>query len=152
MTNQNVLRKIIFILFVSILVGCGTQPTDQPVTQPTAQPVVNEQTNQTLPRDIDVATVEELRNHDDVVVLDVREDWEYETGHIPETTWIPLGELPARLTELPKDKTVVVVCHSGGRSDQATEILRQQGFDNAHNMLGGMVAWSQAGYEVVSGR
>jgi rhodanese-related sulfurtransferase len=81
-------------------------------------------------------------------VLDVREPGEYAAGHIPGALLIPLGELPDRLHEVPEEGPVVVVCRSGNRSGQALRFLRQQGFDNVHNMLGGMLAWQRAGYEV----
>ncbi|MBI1294760.1 rhodanese-like domain-containing protein [bacterium] len=96
-----------------------------------------------LPTTIDVKTVDQLRERDDVFLLDVREDWEYAAGHIPGTTLIPLGQLQNRLSELPTDKTIVAVCRSGNRSGQATQLLKQSGF-TVHNMQGGMLAWEQA--------
>ena len=101
----------------------------------------------TLPVNIDAKITNDIRNRDDVILLDVREDDEFKAGHIPGAEWIPLGQLSSRLGELPKDKTIVAVCRSGNRSAQATEILRQNGFD-AHNMQGGMNSWVQAGLEV----
>jgi rhodanese-related sulfurtransferase len=100
-----------------------------------------------LSQNIDTHTVETLRQRDDVVVIDVREDWEYEAGHIPGATLIPLAQIPGRMSEIPTDKTVIAVCRSGNRSGQATQFLRQQGFDNVHNMQGGMLTWEQNGYE-----
>ena len=85
---------------------------------------------------------------DAITVIDVREDFEWDAGHIPGATWIPLGELPERLDEVPTDGPVVMVCRSGNRSSQALNLLQNQGFENAHNMLGGMNAWSAAGYEI----
>lgn len=96
-----------------------------------------------LPTNIDVKTVDLLRDREDVFLLDVREDWEYTAGHIPGTTLIPLGQLQSRLSELPADKTIVAVCRSGNRSGQATQLLKQNGF-TVHNMQGGMNAWEQA--------
>jgi rhodanese-related sulfurtransferase len=100
-----------------------------------------------LPDVVDAKITNDLRSRDDVLILDVREDDEFKSGHIPEAQWIPLGQLSSRLNELPKDKTIVAVCRSGNRSGQATEILRQNGFD-AHNMQGGMNSWVQSGFEV----
>ncbi|MCB8925969.1 MAG: rhodanese-like domain-containing protein [Ardenticatenaceae bacterium] len=97
---------------------------------------------------IDVATVASVKDRDDVVVLDVREQWEYDEGHIPGVTLIPMGEVANRLSEIPTDKSVIVTCRSGNRSGQITDFLRQQGFDNVHNMDGGILAWEAAGYEV----
>ena len=59
-----------------------------------------------------------------------------------------MNQVPNRLSEIPKDKPVIVTCRSGNRSDQVTTFLRQQGYTNIHNMAGGIVAWQQAGYAV----
>jgi rhodanese-related sulfurtransferase len=86
---------------------------------------------------------------DDAVVLDVREPDEWEAGHIPGALHIPLGEVPARLADLPESGEVVVVCRSGGRSARATNWLNQNGYE-AINLEGGMGAWASAGREMVS--
>ena len=97
---------------------------------------------------IDVATVASVKDRDDVVVLDVREQWEYDEGHIPGVTLIPMGEVANRLSEIPTDKSVIVTCRSGNRSSQVATFLRDQGFTNVHNMEGGILAWQQAGLPV----
>ena len=61
------------------------------------------------------------------------------------TTLIPLDELPNRLSELPKDQEIVVICHSGNRSQQGRDILLNAGF-NATSMTGGLLAWYDKGY------
>ena len=81
-------------------------------------------------------------------MIDVREQWEYDEGHIPGITLIPMGEVTNRLDEIPKDKTVILTCRSGNRSGQVTDFLRNNGFDNVHNMTGGIVAWENAGLAV----
>ena len=101
-----------------------------------------------LPAAVDVATVQALNGRDDVLIIDVREQWEYDEGHIPGITLIPMGEIPNRLTDIPTDKPVIVTCRSGNRSGQVTDFLKQQGFDNVHNMEGGILAWEAAGYTV----
>lgn len=134
--------KTLFLLLIVILlalVGCGNQA---PAAEVAASDTLN------LPVNVDAATVEKVRQRDDVVVLDVREDWEYAEGHIPGAVLVPLGQIPDRLDEIPQDKTVIAVCRSGNRSNQATQFLQQQGFTNIHNMQGGMQAWSQAGYDI----
>ncbi len=102
----------------------------------------------TLPVNIDVATTAALQERDDVVILDVREQWEYDEGHIPGVVHIPMNDLPASLSQIPTDKTVIVTCRSGNRSDQVTDYLRQNGFTNVHNMQGGILAWQEAGLTV----
>ncbi len=74
------------------------------------------------------------------VFLDVREPDEYSAGHIPGSVLMPLGTVEARMGELERERPIVVVCRSGGRSDRATQVLRQAGLD-AVNMTGGMLAW-----------
>lgn len=82
-------------------------------------------------------------------LLDVREPAEWDAGHSPLAVWIPLGELGARLDEVPSDRTVAVVCRSGGRSAAATEALRGTGID-AVNVAGGMKSWAVEGLPVVA--
>lgn len=87
-----------------------------------------------------------LVNREHALVLDVREDAEFATGHIPEARHIPLGQLAARTSELDawKDKPVVVNCQSGMRSANACSLLRKQGFNKVFNLSGGFAAWQAA--------
>lgn len=78
------------------------------------------------------------------VLLDVREPGEWRAGHAPRARHIPLGQLPARLSELPADRPVVTVCRSGARSRQAAALLARDG-RQVHNLAGGMRAWVNAG-------
>ncbi|MDP9073075.1 MAG: rhodanese-like domain-containing protein [Actinomycetota bacterium] len=82
-------------------------------------------------------------------LLDVREPDEWEAGHAPAATHIPLGQVQARVGEVPADMAVVVVCRMGGRSQKAAEFLRVSGID-ASNLSGGMRAWATAGHDVVT--
>ncbi len=88
-----------------------------------------------------------LFNHDDALVLDVREQSEWADGHISRAKHIPLGQLKNRLSDLEryKDKPIVAVCRSGNRSGSACRTLKNAGFQNLHNLAGGMIAWEQAG-------
>ena len=88
---------------------------------------------------------------DDAVILDVREQDEWDAGHAPRALHIPLGELPARLHELPDpdEGTLAVTCRGGGRSSRAVAWLSRQGFEAA-NLEGGMKAWASAGRAVVA--
>lgn len=89
----------------------------------------------------------------EVHVVDVRhrEELVERLGRIDGAQWIPLNELQGRLTEIPKDKPVIPVCHAGMRSAQATVILRQHGFSQVANLRGGMLLWDQSGLPVVHG-
>ena len=82
-------------------------------------------------------------------LLDVREQDEWDAGHIEGSQHIPLGELGARLAEVPTDQVVVAVCRTGSRSDRAAKGLRLSGFD-AENLDGGVTAWSRVGLALVA--
>ena len=86
-----------------------------------------------------------------VYVLDVRTTEEWNQAHIPNTTLIPLDELPNRVSEVPKDQQVIVVCRSGNRSQQGRDILRSAGYTQVTSMAGGLNQWSALGYATVSG-
>ena len=129
-------------LLLITLAACGGAPDT------TEAPPVPEIDLSTLPADLQPSDVSSLRENPDVVVIDVRERYEYDEGHISDVTLIPLGSIPNRLDEIPTDKEVIFVCRFGNRSTQATQFLQQQGFENIHNMLGGMNAWQKAGYDV----
>ena len=77
----------------------------------------------------------------DAALIDVREPYEFAGGAIEGATLIPLGALPSRLDEVPRDRDVVVYCQSGARSARAVEILRGAGFQRARHLRGGYVAW-----------
>jgi rhodanese-related sulfurtransferase len=87
-----------------------------------------------------------LINHAHALVLDVREDAEFASGHISAARHIPLAQLAARISELQKwkDKPVVVNCQSGMRSAKACNLLRKNGFTQVKNLAGGIAAWQSA--------
>jgi rhodanese-related sulfurtransferase len=84
---------------------------------------------------------------DGYALLDVREQDEWEAGHAPGAVHIPMGELPARMDDLP-DGELIVVCRSGGRSARSVQWLNQAGYD-AYNLSSGMKGWQAAGLPVV---
>ncbi|BDZ55733.1 rhodanese-like domain-containing protein [Agromyces marinus] len=86
----------------------------------------------------------------DAFILDVREDDELARARLEDARHIPLGELVERLDEVPRDRTVYVLCHVGGRSAQAAQYLEAQGVD-AVNITGGIVEWHRAGLPVTMG-
>ncbi len=88
--------------------------------------------------------------NDDALVLDVREDKEYASGHIPKAKHIPMGQLSSRLQELDKFKTkpILVTCRSGQRSARACGILKKAGFETVFNQAGGIIAWERANLPV----
>jgi rhodanese-related sulfurtransferase len=96
----------------------------------------------------DVETVEALQliNHKNALVLDVREESEYKSGHILNAKWIPLGKLGERVGELERyrEQPIIVVCRSGNRSASACALLGKQGFAQAMNLSGGVMAWGKS--------
>jgi rhodanese-related sulfurtransferase len=80
----------------------------------------------------------------EVTLVDVREPWEWNAGHIEDSVHIPLGELIARLGEISEEQPIVMVCRTGSRSGDAAEYLRTLGYD-ADNLEGGVKAWAEAG-------
>jgi rhodanese-related sulfurtransferase len=85
---------------------------------------------------------DQLNSSTPPLVVDVREKKENDICKIPGSILLPLGELPQRLAELPKDRALVMHCHHGGRSSRATAYLIQQGFKNVYNLSGGIHDWS----------
>jgi rhodanese-related sulfurtransferase len=85
-----------------------------------------------------------LDQREPFTLLDVREMWEFETSRIEGAKLIPMGDVPSRAhQELDPDDHVIVVCHHGVRSMNVTVWLRQQGFEKAQSMRGGIDAWSR---------
>ena len=93
-------------------------------------------------------TPAEVHAIDNAHILDVREPDEVVRARIEGAQHIPLGSLVERMDEVPRDRTVYVMCHVGGRSAQATQYLEAQGID-AVNVTGGIVAWYRAGLPVM---
>jgi molybdopterin/thiamine biosynthesis adenylyltransferase/rhodanese-related sulfurtransferase len=119
---------------------CGVSGAQESVTETAAK------SGGALPQQngIDQISVTELKRRRDAgqepFVLDVREPWEYQIANIGGKL-IPLGELDKHTAELPKDRTIVTQCKSGGRSQKAAELLKAQGFQ-VENLAGGILGWS----------
>jgi len=95
----------------------------------------------TYPLEVDVLTAEaDFKNG--AILLDVREPMELGICKIEGSLDIPMGQIPGRLEELPKEGCLLVLCHHGSRSGQVSSFLRTQGFDNAVNVAGGIDAWA----------
>lgn len=90
-----------------------------------------------------VALAQELSGGAPPVLVDVREQWEYDLAHVAGSRLVPLAELPARLGELPASASLVTVCHHGMRSERAAALLRRAGFARVRSLAGGVDAWAQ---------
>ena len=84
-----------------------------------------------------------------VALIDVRETWEFEGGHAKHAISIPLSELRQRVAEVPRDRDVLLICHSGQRSFTAARFLQQQGIAQVVNVTGGTEQWEHAGLPMV---
>jgi rhodanese-related sulfurtransferase len=97
-------------------------------------------------KDVDHIATTQLINHKNALVLDVREQSEYEAGHILNSKLIPMGKLLERIGELEKyrERPIVAVCRTGQRSASACALLGKQGFGQVYNLSGGVMAWQKA--------
>ncbi|MBY0146158.1 rhodanese-like domain-containing protein [Neobacillus niacini] len=118
---MNRFRLIFVIAFLLILAACGISTEGY--------------------RNISSDEAKKLIDNKEVVVLDVRTPEEYQDGHIPNALLVPLQELENKLNDLDKTEPYLVVCRSGNRSTQASEILTSNSFTNIYNMTGGMNSW-----------
>lgn len=94
--------------------------------------------------EIDVRQAWEKAQNGNAVIVDVREPEEVAEIAVPGAIHIPLGQLAARVNEIPADGEVLFLCRSGNRSSYATEFYRQQGHERTANITGGILAWTAA--------
>tara|TARA_B100000131_G_C17777112_1_gene475733 strand:- start:81 stop:380 length:300 start_codon:yes stop_codon:yes gene_type:complete len=85
----------------------------------------------------------EIINHKDIILIDVREDIEVAQSKISGSIHIPMNQIPERLEELNKNIKTIVYCKSGIRSDKVCQYLQHNGFNNVYNLLGGIKAWQE---------
>jgi rhodanese-related sulfurtransferase len=107
-------------------------------------PVTSGDVEDVRPADLDAM----LQAENPPVIVDVREPWEYQMGHVAGAVLIPLGQLAGRATELDLEQPVAVICQSGSRSQSAAALLAQKGFKKVYNVQGGMSAWQMSGLEM----
>ena len=100
-----------------------------------------------VPFELSPAAAAELIAHGDAELIDVRERYEREAGHIPGSRHVELGALADAAADLPADRPLVFQCRVGGRSAMAAFAFRRAGYD-AHNLDGGIVAWAASGLPV----
>lgn len=94
--------------------------------------------------------IEANKSNEDFVILDTRTPGEYDRGHIQNSIFVDYSSpsFKAKIEKLNKDKKYVIYCHSGGRSKTTLNMMKKLGFKEAYNMIGGIVAWSKAGYQL----
>lgn len=92
---------------------------------------------------------DKLGSDKNLVLVDVREQAEWDEAHIEGAIFLPLSELEARFSELPKDKALILQCRSGKRSMNAAHFLAEKGYTDLTNLEGGILAWMDEGFDVV---
>jgi MoaD family protein len=124
---------------------CGDHPTIKALVDYEAFCGIAPAQTQPAAAGVPEVTAEELKRQldrgENVFVLDVREPNEYQICKIAGSKLIPLGELPARVSELDRDRDLVVHCKMGGRSAKAVALLQERGFTRVRNLKGGILAW-----------
>jgi len=91
-----------------------------------------------------------LTDAEDVLLVDIRTPAEIAQGMIPDALQLPMHLIPIRVSEIPKDRDVVIYCRSGARSYQACAYLMQQGYNRVLNLRGGIIAWARHGLPIVA--
>jgi len=129
-----------WVLLAVVVLGAGFAVFSQLATPGVA----------TLPAEISVSKAVQAQT-EGAFILDVREPSEWQQFHIAGATLIPLGELQSRLSEVPQDVEVVVVCRTGRRSAEGRDILKDAGYTNVTSMAGGVTEWQAEGFPTVSG-
>ncbi len=141
------LRFSAFIISV-IMVGCA-QNIVIPQDQQTAAKSIRRQPRHGQGIYAEISTVkvkQKMDNGDDIVILDVRSDKEFQGGHLKNAVHIPISEIMTRHKELDSTKETIIYCHSGFRSRSAGNVLVSKGFTKVRNMAAGISGWK---YEVI---
>ncbi|PKQ62897.1 hypothetical protein BZG02_11180 [Labilibaculum filiforme] len=86
--------------------------------------------------------VQEMEKRKDLIMLDVREHSEIQICHLKDAMHVPMGQIPYKLADLPKNKDLIVFCHMGVRSKHVINYLQKNGFSRVYNLAGGIDRWS----------
>jgi rhodanese-related sulfurtransferase len=141
---------LVGVVVVGLLVRQGTGATASSVPTASNTPAAPTQSAANLPAEISAAEASAKRDAG-AFVLDVREPDEWKESHIPGSTLIPLGELAARVKDVPRDREVIVVCRSGNRSRTGRTLLINADFTQVTSLAGGLTAWAAANLPTVAG-
>lgn len=127
---KKIIWAILTVCGIVMLAACGGADTSS---------------DEKLYEDVNVKQAKELIDSGEVIIIDVRSQEEYDEGHIPNSLLIPVDEIDNRMDELDKDASYLMVCRSGNRSANASDLLAKNGFAHIKNMKGGMNDWT---YEI----
>ena len=151
MKEAKVYKKFCFLLFIvviattSFLIGCPSNNENGGTTVPTEtrhQVIVDVSVSQAF------QLIQENKDHTDFIIIDVRTAGEHTEGYIEDAILIDISgpNFEAEINKLDKEATYLVYCRSGNRSSQATNIMKNLGFQTVYNMTGGFREWQSAGY------
>ncbi len=129
---------VVFAIIAFLVFGSTPTESDVPTTE------------NSLPAEINTATGYQMFQ-DGAFLLDVRTQPEWEEYHIDGATMVVLDELESRVSEVPFDQEVIIICNSGNRSQVARDILLQAGHTQVTSIAGGIQGWMSAGHDVISG-
>jgi molybdopterin/thiamine biosynthesis adenylyltransferase/rhodanese-related sulfurtransferase len=125
-------------------VVCGDHPTLTTLIDYEAFCGIGDMSDEPDAAEIDATALSQaLAGANPPVIVDVREGWEFEIAHLPESQLIPLRQLPERLAEVPRHRAIVTVCHHGSRSMAARALLLRSGFPAVRSLAGGVDAWAE---------
>jgi rhodanese-related sulfurtransferase len=146
-------RKLLLMLslvMVLLLGACRSEPAAETSSALPAAPEASAElsTLEGSPYEVNTETTRQAWASQRAVLIDVREPFEYEEGHVPGIPLIPMGEVESRLDEIPDDRPVIFVCRSGNRSLQIATRLRELGYDQVYSQRGGILDWQASGFEV----
>lgn len=146
-------RALAALALITPLIACGAGRDSA------EQPAAAEQKVATAeaPQEVATITVDALRDQlqsaeSKPLLVDVREPNEFEAAHIAEARLAPLGNVEKDLSNVEKDREIVLICRTGNRSGKAYRRLAAQGYTNMRNVEGGMQAWEKKGYPVVASK
>jgi adenylyltransferase/sulfurtransferase len=127
---------------------CGGQPTIRQLRAEDYETACVPAVAATSPAEtpLEISVVEAKRQldatPDRTLLIDVREPYEWQICRIANSEHVPMRQIPARVDALPKDKHLMIICHTGVRSRRVTEFLRAQGFPAVSNVAGGIASWA----------
>lgn len=140
------LGAAIIFLVILVVLAAALALRNKPASNTSSEKA----TSSALPLEVSVTDAAQMRA-DGAYMLDVREQSEWDQFHMPDAQLIPLATLESRISDLPKDRDIVVVCRSGNRSAQGRDILLRAGFSRVTSMAGGMNEWQSKGLPTVTG-
>jgi rhodanese-related sulfurtransferase len=133
------------------IAGCATQEVKEPV-KPAGEQTVTETIIKNISPEEAYELIQKNKGNSDFIILDVRTRQEFSQGHIDGAVNLDFYSKSFReeLNKLDKTKTYLVYCRTGHRSGLAAEIMKELGFKNVYNMMGGIVEWQAKGFPIVS--